>query len=355
MSQLAAHFRETVSGRRRGPVAACERALLRLAAIPYGRAVALRNRYYDNPRHQRRVAAAVVSVGNLTLGGTGKTPFVAWLARRLVEQGQRVALVSRGYGARPGARNDEARELELALPDVPHVQNPNRVAAAEQAILSYGAQCIVMDDGFQHRRLARDLDIVLVDALEPLGLGHLFPRGTLREPLAGFARADVIVLSRADLVDAECRATIRRQIETLAPRATWVEAVHQPLRLRSLAGTDQPLTSLAGQRVAAFCGIGNPPAFARALKRLDCELIGLRTFADHWTFSPDDLATLGQWAAAEQAMLVCTLKDLVKIDPAWLNERPVWALEIGLAITAGERQLLERLKSLAPPSPLGEC
>ncbi len=129
-----------------------------------------------------------------------------------------------------------------------------------------------MDDGFQHRRLARDLDIVLVDALEPFGFGHVFPRGTLREPLAGFARADVIVLSRADMVDADRRAAIRRQIDSYARRAIWVEAIHQPLRLRTLDGTDQPLAALAGQRVAAFCGIGNPQAFADTLERLGCRV-----------------------------------------------------------------------------------
>jgi tetraacyldisaccharide 4'-kinase len=319
-----------------------------LAAVPYAAAIGLRNRHYDDPRHQRRVAVPVASVGNLTLGGTGKTPFVAWLARRLSERGLRVALVSRGYGARPGARNDEARELELTLPGVPHVQNPDRVAAAETAVRDHGAQCIVMDDGFQHRRLARDLDIVLVDALEPFGLGHLFPRGTLREPLAALGRANVVVLSRADMVDDEQRAAIRRRIETHAPRAAWVEAIHQPLRLFAWDRTGPPLESLAGQRVAGFCGIGNPPAFAETLKRLGCQLVGLRTFADHWAYQAADLSSLVDWAAAHQALLVCTLKDLVKIEPAWLRDRPVWALEIGLAITVGEDQLLERLDRLTP-------
>lgn len=325
----------------------CERALLRLAEIPYALVVRRRNRYYDNPRHQQHVAAPVISVGNLTLGGTGKTPFVAWLARQLLERSLRVALVSRGYGAKAGAENDEARELEIALPSVPHVQNPDRVAAAAVAIESHAAQCIVMDDGFQHRRLARDLDIVLVDALEPFGWGHVFPRGTLREPFAGFARADVIVLSRADMVDQEQRAAIRRQIEVYAPSATWVEAVHQPLRLFAWDRESPPLSSLAGQRVAAFCGIGNPGAFAETLKRLGCHLVGLRAFADHWAFSADDFTSLVDWATAQQAMLVCTMKDLVKIEPAWLRNHAVWALEIGLVITAGQCQLLERLDRLA--------
>jgi tetraacyldisaccharide 4'-kinase len=139
---------------------------------------------------------------------------------------------------------------------------------------------------------------------------------------------------------------IRRQIEGYAPEAVWVEAIHQPLALRSLAGTNQPLAALAGQRVAAFCGIGNPPAFAIALERLGCQLVGLRIFADHWAYSLADFKSLSAWAAAERAVLICTMKDLVKIPPTWLHDQTLWALEIGLAITAGEGQLAERLDQM---------
>ena len=135
-----------------------------------------------------RVEVPVISVGNLTLGGTGKSPFVAWIARFLREQGIRVTIVSRGYGVSAGSRNDEALELEQRLPDVPHVQNRDRVAAARVAIDELDCQAIVLDDGFQHRRLARDLDIVLLDACEPFGWDHLVPRGYLREPPANLAR-----------------------------------------------------------------------------------------------------------------------------------------------------------------------
>ena len=350
MSRLAAHFRRLVSGQSRGPIAAAERALLRLAEIPYTATVRRRNRYYDDPAHRQRVPAAVISVGNLTLGGTGKTPFVAWTVRQLLEHGLRVAIVSRGYKARAGAANDEARELAWQLPDVPHVQNPDRVAAARAAIQRHGAQALVLDDGFQHRRLARDLDIVLVDALEPFGFDHVFPRGTLREPPAGFARAQVIVLSRADLVEGPRREAIQKRIRAYAPQAAWVEAVHRPRRWLAPGGGEQPLAALEGQRVAAFCGIGNPPAFAETLKRLGCVLVGLRTFADHHPYSAADLESLAAWADAERATLVSTVKDLVKIDPAWLAGQPLWGLEIGLTITAGEQLLLERLAPLVQAS-----
>ena len=178
------------------------------------------------------------------------------------------------------------------------MQNPDRVAAARAAIERHAAQAIVMDDGFQHRRLARDLDIVLVDALEPFGFDHVFPRGTLREPLAGFARAEVIVLSRADLVDAwsERRAIAERVRRSRGRCRSGSKRSHQPLRLRGPDGGEAPLDLLAGRRVAAFCGIGNPPAFAETLKRLGYDLVGLRAFADHHPYSADDLKSLSAWA-----------------------------------------------------------
>ena len=129
----------------------------------------------------------VISVGNITTGGTGKTPMVAWLARWFRNQDVRVALVSRGYRAEAEGQNDEARELATLLPDVPHLQNPDRVAAARIAIDELETQLIILDDGFQHRRIHRDLEIVLIDALQPFGFGHVLPRGLLREPLRGLA------------------------------------------------------------------------------------------------------------------------------------------------------------------------
>jgi tetraacyldisaccharide 4'-kinase len=170
----ASTFRDLVSGRRKGVGAAALRTLLRVVETPYTLAVNWRNRRYDRGRAEvQRATVPVVSVGNLSLGGTGKTPLVKWLARWFTERGLRVGIVSRGYGASEGQSNDEARELALALPDVPHVQNRDRGAASQQAVAEFHCQVILLDDGFQHRRLARDLDIVLLDALEPFGFGHV--------------------------------------------------------------------------------------------------------------------------------------------------------------------------------------
>jgi len=325
-------FRDLVSGRRRGPVAAVLRCALRMAEVPYTWAVAWRNRRYDSGAAAvERVDVPVVSVGNLTLGGTGKTPMVEWLARWFAGRGVRVAVISRGYGAKAGAENDEALELKQRLPEVPHLQNPDRVSGAREAVERFGCQAIVLDDAFQHRRIARDLDIVMLDALEPFGFGHVFPRGTLREPVAGLRRADVVVLSRADLLDAPGREEIRCQVQQLAPQAAWAEVVHAPRALITAAGQEEPLASLQGTRLAAFCGVGNPAGFRHTLQASGYHVAGFRAFPDHHRYTPGDVAWLAAWAERLGATaLVCTHKDLVKLGCQQVGRRPLWAVRVAL-------------------------
>jgi tetraacyldisaccharide 4'-kinase len=279
----------------------------------------------------------VVSVGNLTLGGTGKTPLVAWVARQLAAAGVPPAIVSRGYGAKPGETSDEAAELAILLPDVPHVANRSRAAGARTAA-SLGARVIVLDDGFQHRRLARDLDIVAIDATDPFGCDRLFPRGLLREPVAGLARAGGVVLTRADAVDEDRRRQIRATVERAcgAPPTAWAEAVHRPARLRRFSGPTLPLADLRGQRVFAAAGIGNPAAFRRTLGTLGPSIAGCRWFADHHAYADQDLeevAAAGRDAGCD--LIVTTLKDLVKIRSDELAGLPVVALEIALEMISG--------------------
>jgi tetraacyldisaccharide 4'-kinase len=343
-------FRDLVSGRRRGPVAMLLRGALRVVEVGYAQAMRWRNWRYDQGKKEIvHVDVPVISVGNLTLGGTGKTPLVEWLAQWYRRHDVRVAIVSRGYGAEEGSRNDEAMELEQRLPDVPHVQNPDRADAARVAIEELECQLIVLDDGFQHRRLARDLDIVLVDALEPLGFGHVFPRGTLREPLSGLARADVILLSRADMLTEPERRAIRTQLERFAPDASWGEVTHAPRRLLSASRTEQPLEHLRGRRVAAFCGLGNPSGFRHTLERSECQVVAFREFPDHHAYSREDVDALGRWAGElEVEMVICTHKDLVKLGSDRLGARPLWALAIELEFLAGQAELETHLETLLP-------
>lgn len=346
-------FRELVSGRRRGAVAAALRGALRAGEVFYSAAMQARNWRYDSGRAEIvRVDVPVVCVGNLTLGGTGKTPMVEWLARWYRARDVRVTLVSRGYGAEQGACNDEALELEQRLPDVPHLQNPDRVAAARMAIEEFECQVIVLDDGFQHRRLARNLDLVLIDALEPFGFEHVFPRGTLREPLTGLRRADVVALSRPDRVTPDERDRIASRVRGLAPKAIWCEVAHQPRRLLSADGQELPLAELAGQRVAAFCGIGNPAGFRHTLAQAGAQVIEFREFPDHHSYDRQDIESLAKWVdSLDIEMVVCTAKDLVKLRMARLGVRPLCALVIELEILAGCEELERRLAALLPNTP----
>lgn len=340
-------FHEIVSGRRRGPLASIARGLLWLAQGPYAVAVATRNRRFDRKRDAvTRVEVPVISVGNLTVGGTGKTPMVKWIATQLREHGVRVAILSRGYGAEEGAKNDEAIELEQALPDVPHLQAPDRVASARVAIDELASQVLLLDDGFQHRRLGRDLDIVLLDATEPFGHGHLLPRGLLREPIASLARADVVCLTRANMASAKSRANFRQQVSEHATEAIWCEASHQPKRLLSTTGQEQPIASLAGKRVAAFCGIGNPDAFHRTLESLGIEIAAWRVFPDHHPYQRGDIAQL-ESDAKDVDLVLCTHKDLAKVQTARLGKTPLWAIEVEIQLTVGEESLKARLEEIA--------
>jgi tetraacyldisaccharide 4'-kinase len=305
-----------------------------------------RNRRYTHGRAATHAAGVpVISVGNLTLGGTGKTPLVEWIARKLRQSHVRVAIVSRGYGGEAGGYNDEALELELALPDVPHVQDPDRVAAAQIAVEELEMQAILLDDGFQHRRLARDLDIVLLDATEPFGFEHVFPRGTLREPLAGLARADVVILSRADMLTPEARAQIHDRVTKYAPQAAWGEVEHRVSGLLNSSGQRVAADILTGKRVAAFCGIGNPAGFRHTLGTLGCEITAWREFPDHHNYTREDVATLSQWS--QQAdILVCTRKDLVKLRVPTLGGVALWAVNIEIGFLLGQKDLEQCLAAI---------
>ena len=319
-------------------MATLARGVLRIAETPYTIAVTIRNRRYDRGAAEvHKVDVPIITVGNLTLGGTGKTPMVKWLAQRFQNAGLRVAIVSRGYGAADGKHNDEALELAQALPNVPHLQNRDRVAGAQQAIREFNSQLLLLDDGFQHRRLGRDLDIVLLDALEPFGFEHVFPRGTLREPLVGLQRANVVCLSRADAISQSERETIRKRVADIAPQAAWCEAAHAASKLVNARGESQPLEFLANHRVAAFCGIGNPAGFRHTLAAAGCEPVAWREFPDHHTFTSANQTELIATAKNSKAdAFVCTQKDLVKLTQAELGGVPVWAVAIEMKFLRGQ-------------------
>lgn len=275
-----------------------------------------------------RVGAPVISVGNLTVGGTGKTPLIIALAKALIAGGYTPAIVSRGYGSRAGQLNDEGRELATELPGVPQMQHPNRVFAVGQLRKRATFDCVLLDDGFQHRRIARDLDIVVVDATDPFGRGHLLPRGFLREPVRGLRRADILVVSRVSRIDESDRRSLVRKLRSLAPRAMLAEADFSAKDLVDCEGRTGPLTELRGLRVAAFAGIGNPTAFTALLREIPVELRGFHELPDHCSYDGACRRELSDWIRSRNDlnMLLCTRKDLVKVQALELGGVPLRAV-----------------------------
>ena len=341
-------YHSLISGRSNGLRAGTLRTALWAASVPYGWGVRFRNRLYDQGlKRSIRVNVPVVSVGNLTLGGTGKTPCVEYVARFYRECGLRVTILSRGYGGN-GGRNDEALVLEENLPDVPHLQGKDRVSLAQTAIEEIDAEILVLDDGFQHRRLQRDLDLVLVDATNPWGNGHLFPRGFLREPPSSLRRASVIVLTHCDQVEPESRIELRRSVSRRAGDVALAEATHRAIELSNSEKVTSFLDLLARRPVAAFCGIGNAESFRRTLTSLGAEVRSFRTYPDHHAYTREDVEDLRTWAGREpeDSIIVTTQKDLVKICLKQLGHRPLWALRIGLHIESGQEKLESKLRSM---------
>jgi tetraacyldisaccharide 4'-kinase len=346
-------FLELIRGQRRGPSARLARVGLAFGSVLYGLGVGARNTAYDRRwKRPHRALVPVISVGNITLGGTGKTPMVEWIARWFRCRRVRVTLISRGYG-HAGGINDEGLVLEENLPDVPHLQGPDRARLAAIAALELETELIILDDGFQHRRLARELDIVMLDALDPFGLCRLFPRGLLREPIGSLRRASAIILSRADLLEPAERAAIRGEVRRRAPLVPFCESWHAPIDLIDGEGQKYPLSELAGKEIAAFCGIGNPEGFRRTALPLCRRILDLKVYPDHHSYSAGDVGTLASWARDLGANLALTTqKDLVKLRTATLGPVPLRALRIGLEITDGLATLEGMLGSLVPGSPV---
>jgi tetraacyldisaccharide 4'-kinase len=312
----------------------------------------------------RALPCRVVSIGNLTVGGTGKTPAVEVAVQSLASLGHRPAVVSRGYGRStrgvqivadaasirldPEESGDEPFLLARRLPGIPVVVGSNRHDAARVAIERFGVTAIVLDDGFQHRTLKKDLEIVMARARRPWGNGRLLPAGPLREPLGALARADLVVATGAlELGDAR---EVVDAVEEHAPRVPVVTATLAPTecweagRMRSVR-----ITELAGQRLAAFAGIAAPAAFAETLRASGVVVEEMSAFADHHWYSPDDLARLDA-RAGELAVeaLITTEKDWVRLRRLRLPRRPLYVLSVRLVVQAGDAAWRQAFRRACP-------
>jgi tetraacyldisaccharide 4'-kinase len=299
----------------------------------------------------RRLPCRVISIGNLTLGGTGKTPIVEVVAGLLQQEGMHVGVLSRGYGGRvqsgitvvsdgrrclvpPEVAGDEPVLLAEHLAGLPVIVGKDRYAAGLVAVERFGVDAIVLDDGFQHVQLARDLDILLLDAERPFGNGRLFPRGELREGPAAIARADAIVLTRWESNAAPAFPALQRCRSELP----LFRSQHTPRDLRVLTeGHILPLASLKGQRVLAFCGIGTPHHFGLTLQRLGAEIVAFVAFPDHHPYTRSEIEQLILTAKQHRVdILVTTEKDGVRLRRLQPVAGAVWELRIGATIVEQE-------------------
>ncbi len=350
-----------MSGRRVGAGAFCLRAATWLASKPYGLVMRLRRwGYRRGVLGSHDSSVPVISVGNITAGGTGKTPMVAWIVRHLAESGRKPAIVTRGYRAEKThpdgePRSDEA-ELLAELTGAAVIVEPDRVAGARRAACG-GADVVVLDDGFQHRRLRRQLDIVLIDAVEPLGFGHCLPRGLLREPPAALAEAGAVVITHADEVSPERLAELRSTLIALCgPGVAVAEAAHKPVAAIDEAGLSHPPTALAGRKVFAFCGLGSPEHFFASLAGLGAEVVGTAEMADHAAYLAEDLVGLAESASRCGAeIMVTTQKDHVRLEGLARGDgMGIWQLAIEIDVTSGRDELIARITDAAGTPDAGQ-
>ena len=341
-----------MSGEKRGLLATAVRGCFSCLTPLYRTAVAWRNRKFDRAIKRndqavvKRAAVPVISIGNLTTGGTGKTPLVVAVAKLLRQQSKRVALISRGYGADPSqpGRNDEAMELEHRLQDVPHLQDPDRFAMAAVAVEELESEVLLLDDGFQHRQLHRDLDIVTIDATNPFGFGRLLPRGLLREPVKSLRRADLVVVTRSNLVDATVLDALIKEIQRWVGSKNILITEMKLLEAINASGEVKPLADLLGQPTFLFSAIGNPAGFEQTLLQQSANLVGHEVFADHHRYDQEDFQRIGDAAKRASAQqILCTHKDLVKVGADRIGGLPVYAVLIEVEVVAGQQMLTDSL------------
>jgi len=331
-------------------------------SLVYGAVAHLRALAYEKKIfRQRRLDRVVISVGNLTVGGTGKTPMVLWIAERLLAEGKSVAILTRGYRGHtveetagksqgsgdsvPPSTSDEVQLLKSRLGERPLFgvgadRYKNGVALAGR-----GAKWFILDDGFQHLQLARDINIVLIDASKPFGGGHLLPAGRLREPRIALKRADLIVITRSSPAPAIESVVRHYSSSPIFYAHTKLDSVH------SLSRPQSTLAEASGRAFFAFCGIGNPGAFIADLREWGFQIVGHKFFRDHHRYSPADMAEIEKEARKAGATgLICTEKDSFNL-PDTLPSMDVSVCTISLQVDEGDnfwRGIMAKVQSKAP-------
>jgi tetraacyldisaccharide 4'-kinase len=329
---------------------------LRFLSWLYAGLVRLAVCFYRSPlTRSHDLGRPVVSVGNITWGGVGKTPVVAWLVRYFLDKGVRPAVLARGYRPEGGAAagNDETRMLEMFFPGVPVIAGRDRARSARAALAAGPVDVFILDDAFQQWRVKRDLDVVLIDAARPFGNGFLLPRGPLREPLTSLKRADIVLLTKTGAAG-DGLEPLRRDLRRFNPGALLVETDHRPGGLtRLFDGRQEELSALEGSGVCLLSAIGDPASFERLVRQQGADVRSRFFFPDHHAFTGADIGAVVR-ACGERARtrVVTTAKDAVK-----LNELPrelfggleVLVLNLNIVFLKGREAFLARRDALLQP------
>ena len=325
----------------RGKRARTARALLAPAEVLYRAVIAARGKLFDwGAFPAESFSIPILSIGNLSVGGTGKTPVAAWFVRRLSERGVRPGIVLRGYGG------DETIVHERLNAGVPVIEAPDRVRGIREAI-AYGVGAVVLDDAFQHRRAARDADVVLVNADAWTGSTRLLPAGPWREPLRSARRANLLIITRKT-ADRSVVEDVRRALARAAPRVPVATVYLGPGELKSTTtGQTLPLHVVQGADLTAIAAIAHPGSFFKQLTELGA-VVRPHSFADHHAFTEREARDLAA-RAIDSDFVVCTLKDAVKLESLWPAEAgSLWYVSQRLRIEDGEEHIEQLLDDLLP-------
>ncbi|MGB2601888.1 MAG: tetraacyldisaccharide 4'-kinase [Candidatus Omnitrophota bacterium] len=319
------------------------KALLKVLSFVYTGAVNIVDTAYKiGLRRKYKVHVPVVSVGNITLGGTGKTPFTIFLADHFLHAGKNPAVLTRGYG------KDESKMLRDELPDVPIIVGQDRVKSARWAI-EQGRDVLILDDGFQHRRIARDFDILLLDSISLFGNEFLFPRGVLREPLSSLGRADLFALTKVDRISARRREKIVKRLGELAPGKPVILTRHRPSCLIDVTGAAYSAESLGGERIVLVSGIVDPDYFAFLVEKLGAEVVARLDYTDHHRYTQWDVKEMrSKYIESSAEKIIVTKKDYVKIKDLNISliEEKLFVLDVVIDIIEGKEKLIAGLNSV---------
>ncbi|NTV29836.1 MAG: tetraacyldisaccharide 4'-kinase [Candidatus Omnitrophica bacterium] len=344
---------DVVTGQNRGPAALALKPLLWVLSLLYAFGVACRRwAYFAGIRKSYSTGVPVISVGNITAGGTGKTPFTIYLAQKIAAAGKRPAILMRGYMSESGAVSDEAEMLRRKLIDVPVLVSPDRVRSARESLFRDGPDVFILDDGFQHWKIRRDLDIVILDLVNPFGNGGLLPFGILRESKSQLKRADLLVLNRADMAPDRIPA-MYRELRKINPRAGIVESAQAPIAVEELSWEEGTLgevdPGLVSGSICACSAIGSPEGFAVTLRAMGAELVHHEIFIDHHVYTADDVQKMLDVCRLRKVdRLVTTQKDIVKLLPfrEMFRDIRLMAVVIAVQVLKGENEINLRLNSL---------